>query len=237
MRLLITRPEPDGTALVRELERRGHEGLMAPMMEIVFLQAVLPNIRSAQGLVFTSANGVRAFAKVSNDRSLKAYCVGDATAAAAKNAGFGEVRCGQGDVETLARLIEKECPAENGPLIHISGSVVARELTDLLGDRGVQIKRVVLYRANKSESLTADIVSDLRAGRVEGAIFYSPRTARIFSRVIQSAQLASACKSMKAFCLSEAVASELSGLPFRGLDIAAKPTQDALLKLLPACSH
>ena len=56
-------------------------------------------------LVFTSANGVAAFAALTPDRALPVFTVGDATAEAARAAGFAAVRSAGGDIGMLAALL------------------------------------------------------------------------------------------------------------------------------------
>jgi len=61
-------------------------------------------------LAFTSRNGVAAFAALSDDRSLPVFTVGDATAEAARTAGFAAVRSAAGALEDLARLLAEAAP-------------------------------------------------------------------------------------------------------------------------------
>ena len=62
MRLLVTRPLDDAQALADRLEAGGHEALVEPLLTIApDLAAPLP-LDGARALLFTSANGVRAFA-------------------------------------------------------------------------------------------------------------------------------------------------------------------------------
>ena len=58
--ILITRPIIDAEILAEKLQRHGFTPLIIPMMEVKFLpDAILPDDES-NGLIFTSANGVRA---------------------------------------------------------------------------------------------------------------------------------------------------------------------------------
>src|SRR5262245_4293126 len=87
MRILLTRPREDTLALAEKLKARGHEILVEPMLEIRFAVDAAVDLASVRSLLFTSANGVRAFAAASKRRDLAALCVGDTTAAAARSLG------------------------------------------------------------------------------------------------------------------------------------------------------
>ena len=91
MRILITRPIEDARPLADALEQRGVEVLIEPLLEIRHLEDAEIDLEGVQALLFTSANGVRAFAAVSPRRDLKALTVGDGSADAARHAGFTDV--------------------------------------------------------------------------------------------------------------------------------------------------
>ncbi len=127
MRVLVTRPEDDARSLVAALEARGHEALVAPMLTI----APAPGVEAplaldgVQALVFTSANGARVFARLSDERDLPVFTVGDASAAAARDAGFARVERAGGDVEDLARLIIMRLAPGDGTLYQAAASRIS----------------------------------------------------------------------------------------------------------------
>ena len=88
MRILITRPREDAAALAEKLKARGHDVIVEPMLEIRPVAGAKVDLQGVQAVVFSSANGVRAFALAESRRDLPALCVGDTTAAAAREAGF-----------------------------------------------------------------------------------------------------------------------------------------------------
>ncbi len=70
MRVLVTRPEEDAGALVAALAARGHETLVEPMLTVGPVPGVTPplDLEGVQALLFTSANGVRALARLAERR-------------------------------------------------------------------------------------------------------------------------------------------------------------------------
>ena len=117
MRVLITRPEPDAAYEAELIAARGHQPVLAPLLEIEFCKAALP-LAGAYGLIVTSRNALRALAahpdRVAASR-LPLYAVGEATAEAAWELGFAEVTAGPGTAEGLAALIARDVAPGAGP--------------------------------------------------------------------------------------------------------------------------
>jgi uroporphyrinogen-III synthase len=63
MRLLVTRPEPDAGALAEELRTLGHEPVLQPLLEFHVLDFDLGSLKTADALIFTSRNGLRALSE------------------------------------------------------------------------------------------------------------------------------------------------------------------------------
>ena len=71
MKVLLTRPRADSIRLAAQIRPYGFSPLIAPMTRIVWRSGLVPALSQAQGLVFTSANGVRAFARVIKTKGLE----------------------------------------------------------------------------------------------------------------------------------------------------------------------
>ena len=236
MRILVTRPEPDASALAGLLKALGHEVVVEPLLSVRDLAVPDLSFDKVQALVFTSANGVRAFARHYGTRDLPVHGVGAATVAAAREAGFGEIHQSDGDVVSLAADLGKTCDPARGTLLHIAGSVVAKDLGELLSDQGFEVRREVLYEAVAAEAFSTETAADLVTGAIDAVVLYSPRTARIFAELITKEGLKPALASVQAFCLSDNVAKALEGLEFGLVTVAGEPTQEDLLKCLDETS-
>ncbi|HYV87158.1 MAG TPA: uroporphyrinogen-III synthase, partial [Candidatus Polarisedimenticolia bacterium] len=131
-KILITRPEEDAKPLADALAARGISTLIEPLLAIrVLADAAGPlaeDLAGVQAILFTSANGVRAFGELSARRDIGVLAVGDATAAMARSAGFTAVESAAGDVGDLVRLTKQRLKPEGGPLFHAAGSAVAGDL-------------------------------------------------------------------------------------------------------------
>lgn len=238
MRLLLTRPQDDSRPVALHLERLGHEVLQDALLRVVWRDGPVPDLAGVQGLLFTSANGVRAFARLCPARGLPvglvAWAVGDATAAAARAAGFDRVVSAAGDVEALAGLVVARCRPDDGDFLHPAASAVAGDLSGRLGAAGFAVRRLVLYETTPATALSPATREALAEGRLDAVLVYSPRTARTLVALVQAAGLTAACARVRVLCLSPAVAAALAELPWRTSEIAASPDQAALLALLTA---
>jgi len=231
MRVLITRPEEDARGLVADLAARGIEAVVTPLLSIDFVDEARLDLDGVQALLMTSANGVRAFARNTLERGVLVLAVGDATARAAEEAGFQDVTSAAGDVDDLAALAAKRLDPGAGALLHPAGSKVAGDLAGLLKRAGFNYRRSVLYAARTATELPETARRGLAAGIIDGVLIYSPRTGVTFKRLIEEAGLGAALASVRAYCLSANVAAAVAGLPWAGIETAARPEQSALLAL------
>lgn len=237
--LLITRPADDAEPMRSLLLERGYGVMVEPMLSVRWRTDRRPDLAGVQALLFTSANGVRAFARCSDERGLPALAVGAASAAAAREAGFATVDSADGDVSDLAALIRRRCDPTAGPLLHAAASAVAGDLGGMLAAEGFTVRKEVLYETVPVAALSGGTVAALREGRIGGVTLMSPRTARSFVELLDKAGLLEACRPVDMIGLSraveEAAAATADGraVPWRDRRIAARPDLDSLLALLP----
>ena len=72
----------------------------------------------------------------------------------------------------------------------------------------------------------------IRTGRLDAVLFFSPRTAKTFVTLAHAADIADACRGVRAVCLSPAVANAAQALPWRDVHTAERPERSALLRTL-----
>src|SRR5262245_7791977 len=233
MRILITRPIEDARPLADALEERGIAVLIEPLLEIRHLEDAEIDLDGVQALLFTSANGVRAFAALSPRRELKVFTVGDGSADAARQAGFANVESAKGDVEALAALVVDRLKAEDGILFHAAGTVTAGDLKTRLEGLGYQVRRAQLYEAKIASALSTETRANLTLGGIDAVLLFSPRTAATFAELWQAAGAPSLGR-IQALCLSAAVAREIGNLGWAGVEIADRPDLPSMLALVDA---
>jgi len=233
MRALITRPQEDSAALAEALSARGIEPQIEPLLTVKPVADAVVDLDGVQAVLFTSANGVRAFAALTPRRDLPAYTVGDGSAAAAKAAGFNQVESAGGDVSALASLVCDRLQPQDGILFHAAGSVTAGDLAGELEKAGFKVRRTALYSAEPTTALSPEVRMNLTLGGIDLVLLFSPRTATTFAKLWREAgspDLERVC----ALCLSAAVAREVGDLNWRDVFIADRPDLPSLLTLVDA---
>ncbi len=234
--VVITRPRDEADALAAQLNRLGYATLIEPMLGIVPLDVPIPALSPYRALVFTSANGVRAFAGKTAERILPAYAVGERTADALRSAGFLSIHVADGDAEALAALIAATL-GSGGPMLHVTGKAVAQDLGALLKPSGIVVDRLTLYDAVPAQNLSGPLVEALYARTISCVLFFSVRTVRTFGTLLREHGLTDMITSSSALCLSAPIAAEAARLPWRQIETAVRPTADALLALIAEPPH
>jgi uroporphyrinogen-III synthase len=241
IRALITRPVEDAATVASALTAREVEVAVEPLLAVRVLQGTEVPLDGVQAVLFTSANGVRAYAALSPRRDLPALCVGDATAAAAQAAGFTSVRSAGGDVRELAVLARETLKPEDGALLHAAGTAVAGDLAQLLGADGFTVRRVELYEAVPIEALSPATLKAIAAAEFDMVLLFSPRTAATFVKLLHAAEEADGvspaslivgCARMLALCLSPGVAQAASEITWAAVRVAARPDLPSMLALV-----
>jgi uroporphyrinogen-III synthase len=229
---LVTRPREESERLASALAARGIGAIIEPMMEVHYCVAAALDLNAVQAILCTSANGVRALARVTGERGLPLLAVGETTASRALAEGFTSVASAGGGVTDLVCLAAARLRPQNGPLLHAAGNIVAGDLVGALRARGFVIERRVLYEARPVERLSTAAVSALRGRTIDFAAFFSPRTANIFVKLAGSAGVAGCCRTITSLAISAAVDAVLTGLPWQDRRVAERPNQPALLDTL-----
>ncbi|MDZ4778435.1 MAG: uroporphyrinogen-III synthase [Alphaproteobacteria bacterium] len=225
--VLVTRAEPGASETAARLQALGHTVIVAPML-IIKPVATDANTDGFQALLFTSANGVTAFARESRERTLPAFCVGDATGEAATANGFGNVRIAGGDVRALASFVAQTLRPDGGALMHVAGADLAGDLVGALQREGFTAVCRVFYRAAVVGHMPQRVHEALRES-VDVVLFHSARGCAAFRDAVEKD---SSLQRIAALCLSPAVAEIARGLNWRDVVVAQAPREDALLRLL-----
>jgi len=230
MRILVTRPAEDGAQIARRLAELGHEALLAPLLDVSFFEGAALDLDGVQALLATSANGVRALERRTARRDIPLFAVGPQTAETARAADFLRLRNAEGDAVALADAVSHGADPAGGALLHAAGAESGGWLAGALSEKGFTMRRENLYRVDAAAALPGDVAAALRAGRVQAALFFSPRSAHVFAACLEKAGLTPA--GVMAVCISANTACALEGLSFAEVRVAAAPNQSALLACL-----
>lgn len=210
MHLLVTRPLPAGAATADRLRALGHDVTLAPLMVI---EAVAWGVPSPllDAVMLTSAVAAR-LAGPDAPHHLPAFAVGGATARAARDAGFTDVREGGGTVQAT---LDTVAAAGFATLLHLAGedrtpAVVPERL--VVTTRSVYCARLM--------PLTAALPA------VDWVLLYSPRSAAHFAA--EARRLSEDVAQIGVAAISAATLTA-AGPGWRATALAHEPNEDALL--------
>lgn len=235
VRLLVTRPDPDGEQTAAGLRARGHEVLVSPLLHIEALPDADLGAGPWTGIIMTSSNAARALAQHPRCGELTrspVFAVGRRTAAAARAAGFAEIVSAEGDTEELIGVIRVRYHAANAALLYLAGADRAADVAGALMAGGLRVDTAVVYRAVAARELPAAVRTALLAGGIDGVLHFSRRSTEIYLNCAERAGLLDKGLAPSHYCLSRQVAEPLVTAGARKVAVAARPTEAALLDLI-----
>ena len=217
-RVWITRAQPGADRTAERLRALGLAPVVRPLLAVQPLSPDLPDLADFAALAFTSINGVGAFARLHAGRDLPVFAVGDATAQAARQAGFADVRSASGDLTDLARLLADRAP---GSVLAPVAETPAGDLAEAVqAAGGAQLVRAIaVYRTVETGAALPDAVA--------AVLIHSPRAARALAACAPFAM------PRLAVCISPAAAAPLQALA-RPCAVSPTPDETALLTTLSA---
>jgi uroporphyrinogen-III synthase len=233
VRILITRPQADAERTAAALAARGHEVVIAPLLDLELLPD--PDLGAGPwgALLVTSANAVRAIAQHRRCDELvgiAVFTVGDRTAQAMRDCGFTAVTSAGGNVDDLAALAAARLkpPAH---LLYLAGEERSGDLAGLLRTQNFSVQTVLVYRAVTAANLPRNATEAL-AGGLGGVLHFSRRSAEAYVGAARnSGLLPEALGKPVHYCLSGRIAEPLKEAGATNIRIAARPDEAALLEL------
>lgn len=225
MRLVVTRAEPDASRTAARIDARGGTAILAPLLEIHATPGLDRGLSGVQALLFTSANGVRAFGDLA--ARVRVLAVGEATASEARSLGCADVTSAEGGGAALAALAQRVLDPAGGRVVHVSGAHIATDVAAVLRAAGFAAERRIAYEARAVSRLPLALANRLArpAIEIDRVLFHSARAAEIFTRLTRPEDAA----PLTAVCLSEAVADSARHSPWARIVVAGRPREDAML--------
>src|SRR6516164_9610344 len=230
---MVTRPQRGAADTALALRARGHAPIVAPLSEIELVAKVDPQAGPWTAILLTSANGLRGIASFAGSKEwhdTPVFAVGEVTAKAARDMGFAEVNSAAGNVNDLINLVATRLqpPAR---LLYLAGEERAGDLAGELRRKKFEVDLIVVYRFLTARVLPEPAAAAL-AGELDAVLHFSPVSAEDFLNAARSSNLLEAALTKPwHFCLSEQVAAPLREAGAARIQVAARPTQDALLEL------
>ncbi|WP_019834261.1 uroporphyrinogen-III synthase [Sphingomonas sp. PR090111-T3T-6A] len=217
--VLVLRPEPGATATVSAARALGLEAIAAPLFEVRALDWIPPT-EPPEAVLMTSAQAARLGGTglaLLRDRPL--YAVGEATAAAARHAGFTRILVGDAGVDAVVARAARDGVRS---LLHLA----AREhrAPTIIG---MTIERRLVYAAEPVPALPEAARAALPRAV---ALLHSPRAAALFASLVDP-------MAIRIAAISPA-ARDAAGEGWRAAAIAGRPTDASLLAAAAKlCNH
>lgn len=223
----VSRTLPAAYDSAAHLAALGYESLVSPLMQVVFDQST-PDLTGVGALLFTSRNGVAAFSRRFADRQFPVFAVGDATAEAARLAGFQQVASAAGDVAALHRLVRARASRDLGILLRVGAAEPAGALIADLAVDGFSVAEWSAYRTILVDQRR--ILDDLYAldRPLEAVLIYSPKAAGALSKLLEKRKLSLG----QIICISTAASEALRPHTDYPLHIAKRPDEGSLFAAL-----
>jgi uroporphyrinogen-III synthase len=238
VRLIVTRPEPDGARTATKLRALGHDVALVPLLRIEPVRDVDLGGGPFAGVLMTSANalsGAASHERIAELQSLPVFAVGRRTAEAARAAGFPDVISADGNQRDLVRLVRARMAApERKPLLYLAGEDRSGDLAGDLAALGLPVRTVVVYHAVAASEFPDAIRNALALGRVEGVLHFSRRSAESFLRCAGAGEALRPALRVIHYCLSSQVAEPLVAAGAAVVRVASRPEEAALIELVNA---
>lgn len=237
MRVLVTRPEPASARTAAELERRGHEPVLLPLMQAIHQPQALvtPALPDTAAIAVTSAEAIRVLEALPREArqallALPLFAVGRATARAASDAGFADVSVADGDGRSLASLLVATHDAAT-PILYLTGSPRSPDFETDLQQAGRTIDVRECYRMVPATPDDLDVIETLTP-MPEAILVYSAETARRIGELHHVTRELLDWQQVRFLCLSEKIAKALPAEIQPNSQWTMEPREDQLLLLL-----
>ncbi len=210
--ILVLRPEPGASETMRRARDAGLDATAAPLFAIEPLAWEAPDSTGFDALLLTSVNAVRESGEqLMVLRGLPVHAVGEATAAAARDAGLAIASSGESGVDRLLGAIAQELR-----LLHLCGE----DRRPPAGARQT-ITAIPVYRARP-----IDRPELAAAGSI--ALLHSPRAGRRFGALVDAAGTNRATIVIAAISTA---AAQAAGAGWKAVETADQLSDAALLAL------
>jgi uroporphyrinogen-III synthase len=235
MRVLVTRPEPDGLKLKGLIEERGHDAEVEPLMHARFDGDPPVDLEGVTALIASSRHALRAIRdriSTAEARRLRIYTVGGGTAEEARRLGFGTIIKGPGTAAALVQVVASTLEPSDELVLNLRGEKVSVNMRGELEALGFRVLDAVVYRMVAADALSESVQEQLGGGEIDAVMLMSQQTAIIYARLIARHRLLQPVRRITHLCLSEDIANRLKSQMDVPCEVAEQPSLEEMLALL-----
>ena len=229
MHILLTRPLDDCKELILRFKSLGHKVSHLPVIKIQNVNHDKVNFDEFSGIIFTSANAVKNLITSSINKQINCFCVGSSTEEMAKQNGFQNIFCADGNVNNLKEVILQNFDQKNGSLLYVSGEIISSNLDKDLISEGYKVKRIINYSVAPIEEVSDEFIRDLKSSIPDMVYVYSENSARNYLNLLKKYNLSDYWMDTNLMCLGEKTSSVLNEIKWKKIFLFNSGEEEFLL--------
>ncbi len=229
MHILLTRPLDDSRDLILRFTSLGHKVSHLPVINVLPVQYQEPDYSQFKGIIFTSANAIKNLNTSKIEKNIQCFCVGNSTEVLAKQSGFQNIFCAEGNVNNLKEIILQYFGKKNGSLIYISGELISSNLDKDLISEGYSVTRVINYSVKPIDTIREELIRDLKSLIPDMVFIYSENSAKNFLNILKKYDLENEWMETNLMCLGERASSILNEIKWKKIFLFNPGEEEFLL--------
>jgi uroporphyrinogen-III synthase len=219
LHILFTKSQNSSEILIKSFIEKGHRVTNFPILNIKPITIADINFKDFTSIIFTSSNAVQNIKNIKNINHLKCFCVGEETAAAAKQIGFLNIQVAGGNYIELRNLIFKNCDKVIENLVYVRGEFVSNDLEGDFKKQGYNLKSIINYTAEPNLNIDHQLIDDLKNKLIDVIFVYSKRAADQLLKIILKHKIMNDLDNCSLNCISINVANTLKRLKWKRIKI------------------
>ena len=229
MHILLTRPLDDSKELLFKLTSMNHKVSHLPLLQIKKIEIPEIDFTQFKAIIFTSANALKYLDTSKIDKKIFCFCVGLATERKAKELGFQNIFCAEGNVNNLKELILQNFDPKIGSMIYVSGEIISYNLDKDLILENYVVKRIINYTTIPNENLQDNFIRDIKLSVPEIIFIYSENSAKAFYGLIKKYNLDNIWMETNLMCMGEKASSALNDIKWKKIFLFNPGEEEFLL--------
>jgi uroporphyrinogen-III synthase len=229
MHILLTRPLDDCKDLILRFKSLGHKVSHLPVIKIENVNHDKVNFDEFGGIIFTSANAVKNLNTSNINKQINCFCVGSSTEKVAKQNGFQNIYCADGNVNNLKEVILQNFDQKKDNLLYVSGEIISSNLDKDLISEGYKVKRIINYSVAPIEEASDEFIRDLKSSIPDMVYVYSENSARNYLNLLKKYNLSDYWMDTNLMCLGEKTSSVLNEIKWKKIFLFNSGEEEFLL--------
>ena len=229
MHILLTRPLDDCKDLILRFKSLGHKVSHLPVIKIENVNHDKVNFDEFGGIIFTSANAIKNLNTSKINKQINCFCVGSSTEKVAKQNGFQNIFCADGNVNNLKEVILQNFDQKKGNLLYVSGEIISSNLDKDLISEGYKVKRIINYSVVPIEEASDEFIRDLKSSIPDMVYVYSENSARNYLNLLKKYNLSDYWMDTNLMCLGEKTSSVLNEIKWKKIFLFNSGEEEFLL--------